>query len=509
MSQTFSLPTLGYDAPDAVRLGRFLDRQEGRIAGRMSYNGDRGILVFGPNGSGKSMRLLVPNLLQCTQRSILVVDPKGELAAITADFRRRLGQVVILNPFGVLTGIPGYELQSSGFNPLARLDPTSASFNEDAAQLADALVTVGGNDPHWDESARALIAAIIMYVVMEARHIYSKELAIYGDADSLFRSPRSVPTMARVRELLCMASDEPSAENDFMGVGIPALALAMMRSNIAGLRNKAAQFTTWSREVQSIASAAKRQTEAFDDTFIAADMAKDGFDFAEMKRRPVTVYLILPPTHIARHAKWLRLVITSALQALLRPRLPDEPKALFMLDEFAALGHMQIIETVWAMVRGYGIQFMPIFQDLTQLKAIYKERWETFIAQAGAVIAFGPNDMTTAQWIASRAGETKAIIANNNESRSTSTGWTVGATNTGASGSLSEGRSGGESISTSTSFTQTKVPLIQPHSLFGMGEGATLTFLAGLSDVIPGYVPAHWEIGECKRRGRDNPYYLQ
>jgi len=120
-----------------------------------------------------------------------------------------------------------------------------------------------------------------------------------------------------------------------------------------------------------------------------------------MKREPVTVYLILPPDMMERHAKWLRLILTAALQASMRPREAGEPRVLFMLDEFAALGHLSIIETVWALVRGYGIQIMPVFQDLNQLKAIYKERWETFIGMAGAVASFAPNDLTTAEWLSS------------------------------------------------------------------------------------------------------------
>lgn len=133
----------------------------------------------------------MPNLLQMSGSSIVVVDPKGELAAVTAPYRRSVGKVVIINPFGVLTDFKGYEdLQSVGFNPLAALDPDSPSFNVHASQIADAMVTVEGKDPHWSQSARALIAAIVMYVAIEA-----KELG-------------TVPTIARVRELICLPSAE-------------------------------------------------------------------------------------------------------------------------------------------------------------------------------------------------------------------------------------------------------------------------------------------------------------
>ncbi len=366
-------------------------------------------------------------------------------------------------------------------------------------------MTVSDRDPHWDTSARALLAAIIMYVVMEARQLLTPEIqAMAGTgAHTLFQN-KTVPTMARVRELLCMASEKPSAANDFRGVGIPALALAMMQTNIAGLRNKASQFTNWTNEIQSIASAAKRHTEALDDDEIAADLSKNGFRMSEMKKRPVTVYLVLPPDLMERHSKWLRLVITAALQSVMRPREPGEPKMLFVLDEFAALGHMEIIETVWALVRGYGIQILPVFQDLNQLQGIYKERSQTFIAQAGVVTSFAPNDLTTAKWISDRAADTERIITS--DSFSISSGTSSGSSFGGPSGRTSSSGSN-SGWSSSTSNQPTKVPFIQPHSLFGMHEGATLSFIAGLSDIVPGYAPPYWDIDQCVVRARENPYY--
>lgn len=462
---------LGSHADDAITFGRLLN--DDGIGPKIRYGGPRNVLVFGPNGSGKGTRLLMPNLLQMTGRSVVVIDPKGELAAVTAPFRRTLGDVVIINPFGVLADKPGYEdLKSDGFNPLAALDPAKPSFNADAAFLADALIKIEGTDPHWDSSAQALVAATIMHVSIEARR------------------SGSIPTLAQVRDLICEAMEKPAESNDFIGRGIPATAEKMMRTEIPGLKNKASQFADWTNEIRSIASAAKRQTESLDDDQIAADLSRGTFDFAEIKKRPVTVYLILPPDMMDRHSKWLRLVLTCALRSVLRAREPGEPKVLFMLDEFAALGHLQVIETVWALVRGYGVQIMPVLQDLNQLKAIYKERWETFIGNAGAVLALGANDLTTAKWMSERAGETTRVIAGYHSGSGHSTGG-HGSTNS------NEG----------LNWQQTKVPFVSPHKLFGLHDGVFFLWLAGLSDSVLGYAPGHFDIRQCKRRARDNPYH--
>ncbi len=463
------LPVLGTASPDSIVLGRHVrtDGTKPTVGRKMRYGGELHTLVFGPNGSGKSTRLLLPNLLELENRSIVVVDPKGELAAVSAPFRRKVGKVVIINPFGILADKAGYEdLKSDGFNPLLHLDPESPSFNAAAGELAEALVKVEGKDPHWDASAQSLIAAIIMYVCIEAHHT------------------KNVPTLADVRQLLCMESEEPNKSNNFEGRGIPTLAREMMKSPHPGLRNKASQFTDWTNETRSIASAAKRQTEPFDDTEIADDLGRGTFDFRELKLHPVTVYLILPPHMMERHSKWLRLLLTSAFRGVMRHREQGEPTTLFMLDEFAALGHLPIIETVWALVRGYGIQIMPVLQDLHQLKALYKERWESFIGMAGAVAAFGARDMTSAKWMSERAGETTRVAAGYN----------------------SGGNVGGGPKNEGLTWQQIKVPFITPHKFLAMRDGFLFVWLARVSNTIAAYAPYYADIRKLKGRFRDNPY---
>src|SRR5580700_2427601 len=145
------------DDNDGIALGRHYDDATQSAGGKIPYQGERHLLLFGPNGTGKGTRFLIPNLLAIKDRSIVVVDPKGELAAVTADYRRTVGDVVMLNPFNVLG------LGSAGFNPLALLDPASPNFYDDAAALGEALIKIEGKDPHWGESAQGLLVALIMW----------------------------------------------------------------------------------------------------------------------------------------------------------------------------------------------------------------------------------------------------------------------------------------------------------------------------------------------------------
>ena len=131
---------------------------------RLRYKEDKHVLAFGPTGSGKSCALLVPNLANLL-RSIVCVDPKGQLAAITARHRAKMGRVIVVNPFGVLLDRCEH-LESAGFNPLAQLDPQSPNFTSQARAIAQALTDYGSGGKHgdfFDASAENILTAFCMW----------------------------------------------------------------------------------------------------------------------------------------------------------------------------------------------------------------------------------------------------------------------------------------------------------------------------------------------------------
>jgi type IV secretion system protein VirD4 len=386
-------------APSPIYLGCYA--RNGEAGRELSYEGDRRLLLFGPTGSGKSTRIFIPNLLRLRQRSLVVIDPKGELARETAAHRYAMGEVVILNPFNVLG------MGSSGFNPLASLNPDADTFVDDAMGLGEALIKVDeGKDAHWSESARNLMTALSMWEIVEAR-----------------REGR-MPLLENLRATLTS----------------PDLA-------------KADRQSSWmlSRPMRG-------------------DLARDGVNFADLKRRPITVYVILPAERLETHSVWLRLVIVSALRSLFRPGgIPTT----FMLDEFAQLGHLKPIETAFGLVRGFGVQVWPVLQDLNQLKAIYDKRWETFIGNAGVVQGFAPNDMTTAEWMSQRAGDGSPVALGFNQGGST-----------GAKG---------ESASDGFSYQQVKRRLLLPQDLMNLPAGHGVLWPNGTAKTIPFVARGHWE----------------
>ena len=119
----------------------------------LHYNHDRHLVTFGPIGAGKNSTSQTPALLE-DDASALVIDVKGQLCAITAKQRIKMGhEVAVLNPFDVL-GIP-----TSAYNPLAHLDPKSLSFASDCDRIAEGLVDQRKHD-HWEMSALDVVSLL-------------------------------------------------------------------------------------------------------------------------------------------------------------------------------------------------------------------------------------------------------------------------------------------------------------------------------------------------------------
>ena len=353
------------------------------------YSSDRHVLTVGPNGSGKTRKLLMPNLFRLGDWSCVVIDPKAELAAHTAVWRAAQPghKVLVIDPFGVVeTNYPrlfakhSHLLKSHGFNPLAALDPEDPSFIDDAKALAVALIrTDQSREPYWPMAAQALVKGLLMALRVK-----------YGASASL----------GRMRDVLGLT---PSALAHFnaqrieeLGEKFPAIAASL------------SEFATYSpddREMSAIRRTAKVQTDWLDSPAMKRDLRGPAIDFAAIKEQPTTIYLVLPPERLATHAVWLRLMVTSILLPLLRSVESAPVPVLFMLDEFAQLGHMEVIQDNYALMRGFGVKLWTIWQDLTQAKRLYKEQWESFISNAGIVHAFAPQDLTTREYLSKLSGE--------------------------------------------------------------------------------------------------------
>ena len=418
--------------------------------GFIFYPGEKHVVTVGPPGCGKSTSILVPNLLRAVDQSMVVIDPKGELAAITAEERRRNGRVVILNPFNVMAR-QRPDLVSNGYNPLRHLDPASRRFPDQVARVAEALIRIEGNDPHWTRRARSIVSALIMHVKRERG-----ANATLGDVRDLMTDPPKV-FLETVRE--------------------------MVMSGYGPLKNKSGRFLQSTNEIESVLATADGQTECLDSIELADDLAHGDIDFRTLKNETVTVYLILPPECFQTHAIWLRLVLNDALHALLTVPENNRPPVVFMMDEFAAIGRLQVVEDVLGLARGYGVQLWPVFQTLLQAKAIYGDNWEGFIASAGVLQAFAPQDLFTADYLSRRAGQKTMAVE--------STGQSVS-------------HDGKVSMSTNTSYQDRRHFL--PQELMQLPRGMTTLFIQEMGNVGLAQVQHYKQMQGLPLLAGFNPY---
>ncbi|WP_306112469.1 type IV secretory system conjugative DNA transfer family protein [Roseovarius sp. MMSF_3448] len=355
----------------------------------LRYDGPAHLITLAPTRAGKGVGTVIPNLL-AAERSVLVIDPKGENARIAGEARRRFGTVHVLDPFEV-SGHP-----SAAYNPLDRLTPDSLDLGEDAASLTEALVM----DPpgqvteaHWNEEAKAILGGLIMFCVCH--------------------EDRERRSLATVREYLTLPPEKLRTLLELMQDSDEAGGLIARASN--RFLGKA------DREAASVLSNAQRHTHFLDSPRIARCLARSDFAFSDLRHQITSVFLVLPPNRMDAYSRWLRLLVSQALQDIARDvealtATTDAQSAsqrlktptLFLLDEFAALGRLEAIERAMGLMAGYGLQLWPILQDMSQLKDLYGERAGTFIANAGVQQVFGVNDFETAKWLSQMIGQETA-----------------------------------------------------------------------------------------------------
>lgn len=357
---------------------------DGRTMG-IGWLDDRHVLTVAGSRGGKGVSLIVPNLL-LYEGSVIAIDPKGELARITARARREKGQkVVVLDPFGESGTLP-----SGCFNPLAELDPQDENVKDDAGGVADALIIANERDPHWTDSARILVKALILYTL------------------TLPPQDRNLETVWRLLALTHPLVNDVARRAE---VGKQAALFLLLKSckdvfddSVMGAGERFASMAD--RELASVFSTALTQLEFLDSKAMAAVLKTSDFTLSDLKRGRTTLYLCLPATRMATHSRWLRVIINMALTAFEREKQKPEMPVLMVLDEFPVLGHMKAIETAAGLVAGFGVKLWLVLQDLTQVKRLYRDSWETFISNAGVATFWANADQTTLNYISERLGQT-------------------------------------------------------------------------------------------------------
>lgn len=402
----------------------------------IGYLDDRHVCLVSGSRGGKGTSFIIPSLLRWPGSAVLV-DPKGENATVTAARRgggsprcQGLGQSVrVLDPFKCAQ--VGDALRGR-FNPLDALNPANEETIDEAGRIADAVVVIHeSNDPFWDESARAMVKGLILHVLTAPEYegrrnlITVRKLITRGDWEAVeaLRTAGESDVPPAHGLLWTGLANNPAFDGLVAGIG---------DSFTNMLLNSPKQF-------ESVLQVANRNTEFIDSPPMQRCLEASDFQLSELKTRPegLSLYLCLPQRYMSTHYRWLRMMIALIVTEMekVRGQAATGHPVLMVLDEFAGLKRMEVIENAVAQIAGYGMKLYFVLQSLEQLKAVYKDDWETFLANSGLKLFFNVEDHFSREYVSKLVGETEVIRAVRSESDSTSES---------------------ESLSQSTSRTQTQ-----------------------------------------------------
>jgi type IV secretion system protein VirD4 len=203
---------------------------------------------------------------------------------------------------------------------------------------------------------------------------------------------------------------------------------------------------------------------------VVHSLCESSFNLKDLKSGKLSVFLVLPAAELAMYSRLLRVWIGTFIRAMVKIPGKTANPTLFMLDEAANLGRMDLISQGVTYLRGYGVSLWVILQNLSQLEELYDKGWETFIGNTVIQQYFGIQDLKTAEYVSKKAGQTTIRTDSRNESRSSEGGTTFG---TGFSLFHSGDSSVGRTVSVSTRS------LIMPDEVMRLNSDEAILFVRG------------------------------
>lgn len=355
---------------------------------------DRHHILLAGSRAGKGRAMLLPCLLSLpSTTSVVCLDPKGDLARISANYRSTFQKVGLLDPFEVA----GQEAARHRvvFNPIATLDPTNKrTFVPNAKLISDSIIVSGDfKDKHWDTCSHQALSMLILHVATHWRYDGCRDLITVWHLASELASPdpNNPGTYWLEQELL---------SNDAAN---------------GAIRNLARQFyDRTGGEFSSVLSNLRKHLDFLSIECMADCLTGDSIDLRDLKRDAMTLYVSVPAMRMSDLSGWLRMIVQLTLAAHEEEEKQLGAQTVMMLDEMHVLGTLKCLEVAAAQIAGLGLKILAVLQDLSQLQTHYPKNWETFIANAAAIQVFGLADETTLEYVSKRLGESPTLSRSTN-----------------------------------------------------------------------------------------------
>jgi len=355
---------------------------------QMSMNGKlhrRNLLqiIVGGSGSGKTRFLAKPNLM-LANASFIVTDPKGEMLRAVGNLFLEEGYV--LRVFDLID-----PSKSDCYNPFCYIRKDA-----DVFKLIDNFIKnttpkgAKANDPFWEKSETALDAALMLYLLHEAPPedqnmetiLYMIENGGAKEEDDDYQSPL---------DLLFEALEEEQPDH-----------IAVRQYHIF---KQAAGKTA-----KSILVSAAVRLASFTLPEIQHITASDDMELGKLGERKQAIFCIIPDSNDASLNFLVGMLYTQAFQELYYQADKIHQGALpvpvrLMFDEFANVALPDGYARLQATMRSRNIMSTIILQNISQLKALFKDDWEGIIGNADSFVYLGGNEQSTHKYISELLGK--------------------------------------------------------------------------------------------------------
>ena len=353
----------------------------------LRHNGPEHILAFAPTRSGKGVGLVIPTLLAWDE-SAVIYDIKGENWAKTAGFRASQGHLCF--KFS-----PVEQDSSSRFNPLQEIRLFTPRDVSDAQNIANMIVRTGEDSPqerYWQDAAASITTGMILHVCYAAAK--TQRVASLSDLANVFTRPGS-SFRDTLSDLLNFAHDPEGKHEWRMADGVKTLTHPTVREKVQEMLDKE------DKDFGGVLSTAKTALTVYSDPLVARNTSASDFSISDLvsHARPISLYLVVPPSDKIRLRPLIRLMFTMVVNRLTE-RMAFEGtdqklnahRVLLLIDEFPSLNRMEIFADALSYMAGYGIKAYLITQDIRQIVDAYGTN-ESIVSNCHVRIAFAPESI--------------------------------------------------------------------------------------------------------------------
>lgn len=394
------------------------------------------VLVVGGSGSGKTRYYAKPNLMQCNC-SYLITDPKGELLRDTGHLLKQQGYEVKV--FDLIN-----MANSFCYNPFRYIRD-----DKDVLKLVTNLIrnttpkTAGNIDPFWEKSETALLQALMIYLFHEA--------------------PVEEQNFTMVMEMLNSAEVREDDENFLSPLDLLFERLQMKDPEHIAVKQYGIYKQAAGKTAKSILISVGVRLAAFNLKQIAAISQYDEMDLESLGLKKVALFCVIPDNDSSFNYL-VGMLYTQAFQTLYYladnqygGQLPIHVHAV--MDEFANVALPDDFEKILSTMRSREISVSIIIQNLAQLKALFKDSWESIVGNCDEFLFLGGNEQSTHEYVSKLLG--KATIDTN-----------------------TYGKSMGRSGSYSTNYQQLGRELLTPDEVRLLDNDLALLFIRGERPVL-------------------------